>query len=81
MRLDKVKRDLPLGAKVGFGAARVFGRVKVPDMAYVLTYRGELFGAPFNDWLNALLRGESAWSVGERELMAALTASRLRCEF
>jgi len=40
-----------------------------------------MFGNPFSTCLQDLLRGPSDWSVGERELFASFTASRLQCVY
>ena len=48
-------------------------------MVRVLLYRPELFGKPCADWLQAATRGPSAWSVGERELMATYTSKLNQC--
>jgi hypothetical protein len=54
---------------------------RIPDVAYVMLHRPELFGRAFSDWLQALLREPSGWSIGERELFASFTALQLQCEF
>jgi len=51
------------------------------DIRRILTYRSEMFGNPFSTCLQDLLRGPSDWSVGERELFASFTASRLQCVY
>ncbi len=53
----------------------------VSDIRRTLTYRAELFGSPFSACLQRLLRGESDWSIGERELFASFTASCLQCVY
>jgi hypothetical protein len=53
----------------------------VSDVRRTLTYRADLFGHAFSACLQQLLRGESVWSVGERELFASFTASRLACVY
>jgi hypothetical protein len=53
----------------------------VSDIRRTLTYRTDIFGAPFSACLQQLLRGPSDWSVGERELFAAFTASLLKCAY
>lgn len=53
----------------------------VSDIRRTLTYRAELFGEPFSRSLQHILRGSSDWSVGERELFASFTASRLQCAY
>jgi uncharacterized peroxidase-related enzyme len=40
-----------------------------------------LFGASIGAWAQAAMRGPSAWSVGERELMAAMVARWNACSF
>ena len=53
----------------------------VSDIRRILTYRADMFGDPFSACLQQLLRGPSDWSVGERELFASFTASRLHCTY
>ncbi len=51
------------------------------DVVKALNYRPELFGGPYSAMIHELLRGESEWSVGERELFAAFTAHLNSCPF
>lgn len=51
------------------------------DVVKALNYRPGLFGAPYSAMIHELLRGESAWSVGERELFAGYTAHLNKCPF
>jgi hypothetical protein len=46
-----------------------------------LLYRPELWGKPMAGWTQAALRGDSQWSVGERELFAAFTSKLNQCVF
>jgi hypothetical protein len=46
-----------------------------------LLYRPELFGRPFSDALEHVMRGPSEWSPGERELFAAFTSLLNQCPF
>ena len=46
-----------------------------------LMYRPELFGRPFSDALDEVMRGESEWTPGERELFAAFTSLLNQCPF
>lgn len=50
-----------------------------PGVVATLLYRPEFFGEPFAAYLNDCSRGESDWSVGERELMAALVSKLNQC--
>jgi hypothetical protein len=51
------------------------------DIGQALQYRPELFGGPFSELLQTVMRGESEWSAGERELMAAFVSSLRQCPF
>jgi len=46
-----------------------------------LLYRPELFGTPFSEALDDVMRGESEWSPGERELFAGFTSLLNHCPF
>jgi hypothetical protein len=46
-----------------------------------LLYRPELFGRPFSEELDRVMRGPSDWSVGERELFAGFTSLLNQCLF
>jgi hypothetical protein len=46
-----------------------------------LLYRSELFGDPFSQELDVVMRGPSEWSVGERELFAGYASHLNQCLF
>jgi len=46
-----------------------------------LLYRPELFGLPFSEVLDTVMRGPSEWSAGERELFAGFTSLVNQCPF
>jgi hypothetical protein len=46
-----------------------------------LLYRPELFGRPFSNELDRVMRGPSPWSAGERELIAAFTSLLNQCPY
>ncbi|MBF6176394.1 hypothetical protein [Nocardia blacklockiae] len=81
MRLEVVERSHDLPGRWTLRAMRILGRTEVPDVIKVLLYRHRFFGTPFSDHMQDLMRGPSAWSVGERELFAAFTSARNHCEF
>jgi hypothetical protein len=51
------------------------------DVVRTIVYRSELFGRPFSDCLQAVMRGPSEWAVGERELFAAFVSAQNQCPF
>ena len=51
------------------------------DVVKTFTYRPEYFGKHFCDLGHDLLRGPSEWTIGERELFGAFTASLNHCLF
>jgi len=53
----------------------------VSEVLTMLMYRQELFGRPFSEALQDVMRGPSDWSVGERELFAAFVSSQNQCPF
>ncbi len=53
----------------------------VSDIRRILSYRSELFGQPFSCYLEAVLRGRSDWSIGERELFAAFVSRTNQCTY
>ena len=52
-----------------------------PDVVRTLNYRSGFFGGPFSAVLQSVMRGQSAWTVGERELFAAYTSYLNQCPF
>jgi hypothetical protein len=62
----------------------VFGlltRKPPPEVLRALFYRPAFFGGQYHQLVQQALRGESVWSVGERELFAAFVSSRVQCRF
>ena len=81
MRLKKVETGQRLPQKLLIGVITLLKRVRVPDVVRTLTYRPELYGRAYNKWIHTTLRGESGWSVGERELFAAFVSRCNQCPF
>lgn len=50
-----------------------------PGVVATLLYRPEFFGKPYTDYLQECSRGDSDWSVGERELFAAFVSKLNQC--
>jgi uncharacterized peroxidase-related enzyme len=71
MRLDVLNRGYAPGTKLLFALIRLMSRHPVPDAAKLVFYRPDFYGSRAKDFTHEAMRGPSAWSVGERELMAA----------
>ncbi|MBI2402503.1 MAG: hypothetical protein HYW06_10520 [Gemmatimonadetes bacterium] len=81
MRLGVVERGHRLPQKIVMGMIRLVTRRRVVDIIRTLLYRPEFFGRPVSAWTQAVMRGPSEWSVGERELFAAFTSRLNQCVF
>jgi hypothetical protein len=53
----------------------------VSDISLALRYRPELFGKPFSELLQQVMKGPSPWTEAERELFAAFVSARSQCPF
>ena len=71
MRLDILNHGYSPGTKLLFALIRVFSGHPVPDAAKLVFYRPDFYGSRAKEFTHEAMRGPSAWSVGDRELMAA----------
>jgi hypothetical protein len=53
----------------------------VSDISLALRFRPELFGEPFSEYLQEVMKGSSEWSEAERELFAAFVSKLNQCPF
>jgi hypothetical protein len=60
---------------------RVLSGHRAPDVVRTLRYRRHLFGTPHSAHTQAVMRGPSEWSIGERELFAAFVSRLNQCVF
>lgn len=81
MRLREVDRGDGIANRLLIGFISMVSRMRLPDAARVAFYHKEFFGVPMGAWTQAAMRGPSPWSVGERELMAAMVAKWNSCAF
>jgi hypothetical protein len=81
MRLEVLNSGHRWRTKALFAMIRVMSRQRVPDVVKTLTYRPEYFGGRMNPLFQEVMRGDSKWSVGERELFAAFVSKVNECEF
>jgi uncharacterized peroxidase-related enzyme len=71
MRLDVLNRGYGPGTRLLFALIRLISRHPVPDAARLVFYRPDFYGSRSKEFTHEAMRGPSAWSVGDRELMAA----------
>jgi uncharacterized peroxidase-related enzyme len=71
MRLDILNHGYGPGTKLLFALIRLVSGHPVPDAARLVFYRPDFYGARAKEFTHEAMRGPSAWSVGDRELMAA----------
>jgi uncharacterized peroxidase-related enzyme len=75
MRLDVLDHGYGRGTKLLFAIIRLFSGHPVPDAAKLTFYRPDFYGALAKEFTHEAMRGPSAWSVGDRELMAAYVSA------
>jgi uncharacterized peroxidase-related enzyme len=81
MRLAILDKGHKLSTKALFACIRAVSRQPTPEVVKLIMYRPELFGTPMKKITHEAMRGPSAWSVGDRELMAAIVSQANQCEF
>jgi len=81
MRLPKLETGHRLPQKLILDLAPLVFFSETMDVVRVFMYRPEFFGKAFCDLAHVVMRGPSAWGVGERELFGAFTSSLNRCVF
>ena len=81
MRLRSLESGHEPGEASVLDAIRERRGAEPPDVLKTLHYRPEIFGRPYSDALDQAMRGPSDWSVGERELFAAVVSSLNQCPF
>jgi uncharacterized peroxidase-related enzyme len=81
MRLEILDKGHAFGTKVLFALIRAVSRQRVVDAVKLVMYRPDFYGGPMKKVVHEAMRGPSAWSVGDRELMAAFVSKMNECEF
>ena len=81
MRLAILDSGHSFGTKALFALIRTVSRQPVLDVIKLVKYRADFYGGPMQRVTHEAMRGPSAWSVGDRELMAALIAKTNGCEW
>ena len=81
MRLQILNNGHGFGTKTLFALIRMMSRQPVLDVIKLVKYRPDFYGEPMGAVTQEAMRGSSAWSVADRELMAALVSKTNRSEF
>ena len=63
-----------------FALIRTVSRLPVPDAIKLNRYRPDFYGTPMRELTQEAMRGPSAWSVGDRELMGAVVSQTNNCD-
>lgn len=71
MRPGVLKNGYGVGSKLLFGLIRLMSGHPLPDAAKLTFYRSDFYGTYTRRLTHEAMRGQSAWSIGDRELMAA----------
>lgn len=75
MRLPDVERGDTLRTRALIRLISAVSGIRLPDAARVAFYHKDFVGRTLGAWTQEVMRGPSDWSVGERELMAAMVAT------
>lgn len=81
MRLPDVERGDSLRSRALIRIISAVTGIRLPDAARVAFYHKDFVGSTFGAWTQDVMRGPSEWTVGERELMAAMVAHWNSCTF
>ena len=81
MRLRTVDQGRQMRQKLMLAMMRLVIGVRVPDVLRIILHRSEFFGQPYYSWTQAIMRGPSEWSIGQRELFAAFTSHLNKCQY
>jgi uncharacterized peroxidase-related enzyme len=81
IRLQVVRSGHALKHKLMLGLGRYVLGTQPPDIMRILFHRHDFWGKPVGLLTDAVLRKDSEWTVGERELFAAFVSSKNRCRF
>ncbi|MBV8959119.1 MAG: peroxidase-related enzyme [Actinobacteria bacterium] len=81
MRLAVLDHGQRRAAKTFLNFTSFVGRRPADDVLKTLLYRPEVLGRAFTALVRDIMRGPSPWTVGERELMAAIVSRTNACTF
>jgi hypothetical protein len=74
MRLRILDSGHGFGTKILIALIRMASSQPVLDVIKLVKYRADFYGGPMSGVTHEAMRGPSAWSVGDREMMAEFVA-------
>jgi len=80
MRLEILTSGHRFNTKILFAFLRIL-RQPVSDLLKLMAYRPDFYPGAMSQFIQKAMRGPSAWSVGDRELMAAFVSKMNACPF
>jgi uncharacterized peroxidase-related enzyme len=81
MRLSILDRGHGFATRALFRVIKMASGHPVLDIIKLVKYRADFYGKPMGAVTQTAMRGSSAWSVADRELMAAFVAKLNACTF
>lgn len=81
MRPDVLNHGFKPTTRLLFAVIRLFSGRSLPDAAKLVFYRPDFYGGPAGHLTQLAMRGPAGWSVGDRELMAAVVSQANECAF
>lgn len=81
MRLAILDKGHRLGTKILFAMIQTASRQPIAGPLKMIMYRPDFLGTQLKAVTHEAMRGPSAWSVGDRELMAAFVSKLNECEY
>lgn len=81
MRLPEIDQGDSVRNRLLIKFISMVAGMRLPDAARVAFYHKAFISRPMGAWTQAAMRGPSQWSIGERELMAAMVAKWNSCPF
>jgi uncharacterized peroxidase-related enzyme len=81
MRLRILEYGHPRRIKLALAAMRIIARAEPDDVIKTSLYRPKFFGRSWLKLLRMVMRGQSSWTPGQRELFGAFTSRLNACPY
>jgi alkylhydroperoxidase family enzyme len=81
MRLSEVEKGDGFTFRLLIKFISIVSGMRLPDAARIVMYHRDFYSKPMTAWTQAAMRGESNWSVGEREFFVSMIAKWNACAF